>query len=310
LPRVLTVLFVLALSTATHASQDEQTPPSELTIDTSAAPSELAIDAVASPSELAIDTSASPAPPTVEAQAPPLADQAANQPQLPAHTGWRALAGDVLGDFKAFPRRRSTWVILGVGAVGAVAVHPLDETVTENLADSEAAGHFFAAGKWIGNAYVQIGTSVGLYLVGRYLLPHAEGKPKTNKVTHLGFDLIRGQILSQVLVQGIKVVAQRDRPTGECCAFPSGHAATAFATASILERHFGYRGAWPIMVAAGYVGASRLADNRHFLSDVVFGSAVGMASGWTVVGRHGRENFAVVPQMVPGGLAIVFTKLR
>jgi len=309
-PRVLTVLFVLAFSTATHASQDERTPASEIAIDASASPAELALDASASPSELAIDISASPAAPALEAQAPGLADQTATQPPLPAHTGWRALGGDVLGDFKDFPRRRSTWVILGVGAVAALTVHPLDETVTENLAGSEAAGHFFAAGKWIGNAYVQIGTSVGLYLVGRYLLPHAAGKPKTNKVTHLGFDLIRGQILSQALVQGIKVVAQRDRPTGECCSFPSGHAATAFATASILERHFGYRGAWPIMVAAGYVAASRLADNRHFLSDVVFGSAVGMASGWTVVGRHGRENFAVMPRMVPGGAEIVFTKLR
>jgi hypothetical protein len=310
LPRVLTVLFVLTLSTAVHASQDQQAPPLELTIDASASPSELATDATTPLPELAIDANVSPAPPAVEERLPALANQTATQPQLPAHTGWRALAGDVLGDFKDFPRRRSTWVILGVGGVAALSVHPLDETVTENLADSEAAGNFFAAGKWIGNAYVQIGTSVGLYLVGRYLLPHAEGKPKTNKVTHLGFDLIRGQILSQVLVQGIKVVAQRDRPTGECCSFPSGHAATAFATASILERHFGYRGAWPIMVAAGYVAASRLADNRHFLSDVVFGSAVGMASGWTVVGRHGRDNFAVMPQMVPGGVEIVFTKLQ
>ena len=288
MPRVLTLLFVLAASTAAHAAQDTQAPPPELSF----------------------DASAPAAPAIVDEEAPGPADQAATPPPLPAHTGWHALAGDVLGDFKAFPRRRSTWVILGVGAAAALAVHPLDDTVTEDLADSDAAGRFFAAGRWIGSVYVQVGSSVGLYLVGRYLLPHAEGAPKTNKVTHLGFDLIRGQVLSQVLVQGIKVIGQRDRPTGECCAFPSGHAAAAFATASILERHFGYRSAWPIMVAAGYVGASRLADNRHFLSDVVFGSAVGMASGWTVVGQHGRQNFAVMPRMVPGGYAIVVTKLE
>ena len=63
----------------------------------------------------------------------------------------------------------------------------------------------------------------------------------------------------------------------------------------MLERHLGYRGAWPTFVIAGYVAASRLHDNRHFLSDVMFGAALGIASGWAVVGRHGKSNFAVAP---------------
>src|SRR6187200_194651 len=104
LPRVLTVLFVLTLSTAVHASQDQQAPPLELTIDASASPSELATDATTPLPELAIDANVSPAPPAVEERLPALANQTATQPQLPAHTGWRALAGDVLGDFKDFPR--------------------------------------------------------------------------------------------------------------------------------------------------------------------------------------------------------------
>ena len=29
-----------------------------------------------------------------------------------------------------------------------------------------------------------------------------------------------------------------------------------------------------------------------------------MASGWTVVGRHGRDNFALFPTPVKGGVAI------
>ena len=33
----------------------------------------------------------------------------------PEHTGFRALVSDTGRDFMAFPRRRSTWVILGVG---------------------------------------------------------------------------------------------------------------------------------------------------------------------------------------------------
>jgi hypothetical protein len=48
-------------------------------------------------------------------------------------------------------------------------------------------------------------------------------------------------------------------------------------------------------VVASYVAASRLHDNRHFLSDMLSGSALGMASGRTVVGRHGRSNYAMIP---------------
>jgi hypothetical protein len=77
----------------------------------------------------------------------------------------------------------------------------------------------------------------------------------------------------------------------------------------VLERHLGYRAAWPTLLVATYVGVSRLHDNRHFLSDIVFGSAVGMASGWTVVGRHGREQYSLMPMPVRGGMAIALTRI-
>jgi hypothetical protein len=233
--------------------------------------------------------------------------QNAPSPALPEHTGFHALFKASISDFKAFPRRTSTWVILGIGGAGALAAHPVDDVVNQHLV-SDSSGRFFAAGKWLGNPYVVTASAVGVWAIGRYVETHPKGEPKTNKLAHIGFDLMRVQILSQALVQGLKYSVQRDRPTGECCAFPSGHAASAFATASVLERHFGYRNSWPALVAASYVAASRLHDNRHFLSDVIFGAAVGTASGWTVVGHHGRDNYALTPVPVRGGLAVMFTR--
>ncbi len=226
----------------------------------------------------------------------------------PQHTGLKALVLETANDFNAFPRRTSTWVILAIGGAAAAAAHPLDDKVNARLAGSDAAGRFFAAGKYIGAAYVQAGTAVALYVVGRYVLPHAEGQSKTNKVSHLGFDLLRGLIVSQALTQGIKVAVRRDRPTGECCAFPSGHSSSAFATASVIERHLGYRGAIPTYAIASYVALSRLHDNRHYLSDVLFGGALGIASGWTVVGRHGRSNYALIPVPVRGGVMVSISR--
>jgi membrane-associated phospholipid phosphatase len=149
---------------------------------------------------------------------------------------------------------------------------------------------------------------MGLYVTGRYILPPAADGSRTNKVSHIGFDMLRAIIVSQVITQGIKVTVRRDRPTGECCAFPSGHASATFATASVLERHLGYRGSWPTFLIATYVGMSRLHDNRHFLSDVVFGAAVGVASGWTVVGRHGRSSYTLAPVPVRGGMMVALTR--
>jgi membrane-associated phospholipid phosphatase len=236
-------------------------------------------------------------------------DQQAPTPPVPTHSGFGALVRETGIDFGAFPRRRSTWALLAIGGAAALASHPADDYVNEHIVGSKAAEHVFVAGKWLGSVYVQSGTAAGLYLIGRYALPRAPDGSRTNKVSHLGFDLIRAQIVSQALVQGIKYAARRDRPTGECCAFPSGHAATAFAAASVLERHFGGRAAWPTLAAASYVAASRLIDNRHFLSDVMFGASVGLAAGWTVVGRHGRSTFALAPTPVRGGMLVALIKV-
>jgi len=226
----------------------------------------------------------------------------------PAHTGWASLAKDTGRDFLAFPKRRSTWVLLAAGGAAALAAHPADDYVERHIVGNSTATDVFKLGKWVGSAEVQVGASVGLWLVGRYLVPPGPDGSRTNKASHLGFDLMRAQIVSQVLVQAMKYAVQRDRPTGECCAFPSGHAATAFAAASVLERHLGYRASWPALVAASYVAASRLVENRHFLSDVVFGAALGEATGWTIVGRHGRGEYALQPVPVPGGMMIAFVR--
>lgn len=226
----------------------------------------------------------------------------------PEHTGWASLVKDTGHDFVAFPQRRSTWVLLGVGAVGALASHPADQYIETHIVGSETADKFFKLGKVLGSAPVQVGTAVGLWAVGRYALPPAADGSRTNKASHLGFDLIRAQLVSQAMVHSIKYTVRRDRPTGECCAFPSGHAATAFAAAAVIERHFGYRASWPALAGATYVAVSRLVDNRHFLSDVVFGAALGEAVGWTIVGRHGRNEYALYPVPVPGGMMITIAK--
>jgi membrane-associated phospholipid phosphatase len=234
--------------------------------------------------------------------------QPENTVPIAAHTGWATLVKDTGRDFLAFPKRRSTWTLLAMGGAAALAAHPADDYVESHIVGNANANDVFRLGKWVGSVYFESGASVGLWVVGRYVVPAGADGVRTNKVSHLGFDLIRAQIVTQAFVQGMKQAVRRDRPTGECCAFPSGHAASAFAMAAVLERHLGYRASWPALAIASYVAASRLVDNRHFLSDVVFGAALGEAAGWTVVGRHGRSQYALQPVPVPRGMMFVFIR--
>jgi membrane-associated phospholipid phosphatase len=228
---------------------------------------------------------------------------AAQKPPEREHTGLSALIHATGSDFVAFPKRKSTWVILGIGGAAALLVHPWDTEINDELQEANTLKNVLKPGKYLGYGWVQGGAAVGMYLIGRYAMEPDPGT-HTNRWSHLGFDLLRAQLMTQAFTYGIKYAVQRDRPTGECCAFPSGHASVTFATASVIERHFGYRASWPMFLIAGYVSASRLTDNRHYLSDVLFGSALGIASGWTVVGRHGRETFTMYPVPVRGGVAI------
>jgi membrane-associated phospholipid phosphatase len=247
---------------------------------------------------------ASPSQAQAPAQLPPVATTSQNSVPPVEHTGLATLGRDTWNDFKAFPTRKSTWVILGVGGALAAAVHPADEHVNEQLASSGTADKFWKPGHVIGGPVMYV-VPVAIYLGGRYVLPKFDrDDDRTNKWSHLGLDLVRAEILEEVIVVALKRSTQRTRPDGsDNYSFPSGHAAATFALAAVVERHLGYRLALPTLAIATYVGTSRLHDNRHFLSDVVFGAALGTATGWTVVGRHGRSTYALMPVAVPGGFA-------
>jgi membrane-associated phospholipid phosphatase len=128
---------------------------------------------------------------------------------------------------------------------------------------------------------------------------------KQPKVVHLGTDLLRAQIVTQLLTLGIKESVRRTRPDKSGgFSFPSGHSSVTFASATVLQRHLGWLGATPAYLVASYVAASRLHENRHFISDVVFGAAIGTVAGRTVT-RHGRDKWALVPDMGPGRIGLV-----
>jgi hypothetical protein len=217
--------------------------------------------------------------------------------QLSQTTSLHSLVHDTLQDVKHLPSLQSL-LIASVGGAAALAVHPADKSVNSHL-----SGHndLFAPGAVIGNTGTLVGAAFGTWGFGKMLGSH--------DASHLGLDGLRAIGLSEMMLQSLKYTVRRERPDHSSgYSFPSGHSADTFALATVIERHAGF--GWSLIgyAAASYVAMSRLHDNVHYLSDVVFGAAVGSIAGTTIT-RHGRSNYALIPFSEPGGggLALLYT---
>lgn len=60
--------------------------------------------------------------------------------------------------------------------------------------------------------------------------------------------------------------------------FPSGHTSSTFATATFLQRRYGWKLGVPAYALATYVGWGRVFSKRHHWWDVVAGAAIGAGS--------------------------------
>jgi membrane-associated phospholipid phosphatase len=233
-----------------------------------------------------------------------LAAIAAGQPAATPATTWpddrpfTRLFQNLGKDLMALPSLPSA-IILGAGGIGAAAAHEADDNIAQAAADSGSVGHT-KFGDVLGNGWVQGGAAAATYFVGKFT-----DKPR---VTHTGSDLIRAQVLNGLITQALKVTIDRERPTGSGHAFPSGHTSATFASAAVLHSHFGWKVGVPAYAIASYVGWSRVQDGQHWMSDVVFGAAVGLAAGHTVALGHRGGAWNVVPMRTSGGGAVLFVR--
>jgi membrane-associated phospholipid phosphatase len=253
------------------------------------------------------------APPDPQEQTAELQDQQAEPqeprapskepPPTPPHTGVRALFGNLGEDFKHLPAMQNVY-IAAIGGGLALAAHPADQAFNAKLLSHyDTVNTIFAPGKYLGDTPEQVALSLATYAVGRL-----RDQPK---VAHLGMDLLQAQILSEILVEPLKFAVHRERPDGsDHQSFPSGHASVTFAAATVIERHLGWKKSVLGYAIASYVAMSRVHDNRHYLSDVIFGAAVGSIAGRTVV-HHEADYWAFTPAPVPGGgVALMVSRTR
>ena len=203
------------------------------------------------------------------------------------------------GDFKNF-FRVDTARVMGYAAVVAIAAAPWDREGVNNGFNIPTT--LFESGNTIGQFAFQITAGFATYGVGK-----AVGNGTAALV---GRDIVRAQLLSQALVQAVKFTVRRDRPDGSNDkSFPSGHAASAFATASVLQGHYGWKVGVPAYALGSDIALARMSWNRHHATDVVMGAGFGIASARTVTMSLAESRFSVGVQPQVGGASVNFTKI-
>ncbi len=138
-------------------------------------------------------------------------------------------------DFKNF-FSADTARTLAYTSIVAIASAPWDREGVNNGFNIPTT--VFQSGNVIGSFAFQVAAGFATYGVAKIV--------HNQKAAEVGRDIVRAQILSQVMVQTLKFTVQRERPDGSNRkSFPSGHSASAFATATVLHRHYGWKSRRP-----------------------------------------------------------------
>jgi len=223
---------------------------------------------------------------------------AAQQAGAADDNGAVRLVKDIASDYKNFFSVENA-EILSLGGAAAGGVHAVDHPVSDWVVANDPPT--LTGGYEYGSQLYQIPVAIAWWGIAS-----AAG---SSRHAEAGRDLLRAQLSTVSWTYAIKLATDRTRPNGDPRGFPSVHASTSFATAMVLQEHYGWKLGLPGFLLATYTAASRIGANEHWMSDVVFGAAVGMASGRTVTIHMREKRVAFAPLPVPGGGGVLVTVL-
>jgi membrane-associated phospholipid phosphatase len=231
------------------------------------------------------------------AQTTPASTSAQPQP-TPRPTTEKNFLGNILKDQKGIwtapfhlQQSDAKWIApLGLSMAALIATdrHTSGELVENG--DNRDRLRISKDFSYAGSLYSTGSISALFYLTGR--MRHDERAKET------GLLAAEALINSTIVSQAIKGISQRQRPqvdhsSGEFfdggSSFPSGHAINSWALATVIASEYGPR--HPAVRYASYglataISISRYTGRRHFLSDVLAGSAMGYGIGRYVYHQH------------------------
>jgi len=187
------------------------------------------------------------------------------------------------------------FTILAFAGLVSAITWTIDEKdkIANVLMQSPYEDVFGFGNKW-GSGWVIGGGSASVFAIG------ALGGGQRMKT--LGADMVRSYALSGAFTLALKKGVSRTRPNGGAYSFPSGHTSSAFSIVPALHHHLGWRASVPAATLGVITALGRMQDRYHYLSDVIFGAALGWVAGDYVIRRlrsgSGSGNVMLAPGLV------------
>ncbi len=157
---------------------------------------------------------------------------------------------------------RVGFTILATGTVLGAFSHQYDLKIK----------HFFNKKERLGRSLTKFGNSFGTRYVNILVAGIQMIWDRSNGLSHL--ESLLGTTL---MVLAMKKSIHRTRPNGENeDSFPSGHTSIAFASSGSLSYAYGLKAAIPAYAVTSLTFLARLEDNKHWLSDLVVATSIGI----------------------------------
>ena len=147
--------------------------------------------------------------------------------------------------------------------------------------------------------------------IGQIYLGKSFGFTPKNDFQHQTVNIAIANVMAYSATRILKVTFKEQRPDqSDNESFPSGHTALAFTNASLLFYEFKDSNLW--YASSGFLfatatGVLRIANNKHYTSDVLAGAGIGLASGLIVsywnplkslsFGKKNKTTALVYPQI-------------
>lgn len=160
-------------------------------------------------------------------------------------------------------------IIIGVGLISAGGLLLVDENINNWIQANPILPDNISM---IGDRYISDYYFAGVSFAGA-LFKGYQNKNYIEPMRFMGISLATTGAITQIIKMGFN----RKRPDGDEYSFPSLHTSGAFSTATILHKWYGKKIGIPAYTMAIITGLSRMNDNKHFASDVIFGATLGIA---------------------------------
>jgi len=178
-------------------------------------------------------------------------------------------------------------------AFGTAALIVSDQQTGDEIAEANGQLKASRIVSYAGSAY-----GVGAVTAGFYLFGRAKHDDRARETGILGAEAL---VDSAILVTAVKSITQRTRPDGGRArsdffdggsSFPSGHSIEAWSLATVVANEYHDRRAVQIAAygIATAVSISRFTGEKHYLSDILVGSAMGYGIGRYVYHAHHRPS--------------------